>query len=64
MSEPDPPYITSAIEPDDPKAGFASGTRALDDYFARFALANDRAGVGREYVLRRRPGDDSSFQNA
>jgi hypothetical protein len=53
MSEPQAPYITTPIEPDDTKSGFSCGMRALDDYFGRHAVANDRAGVGRAYVLRR-----------
>ena len=46
-------YVTSAIAATDAKAGFASGVRALDDYFNRHAAKNDAAGVGRAYVLRR-----------
>jgi predicted GNAT family N-acyltransferase len=57
MSEQEPPYATTPIEPDDTKSGFSCGTRALDDYFARHAVANDRAGVGRAYVLRRMDTD-------
>lgn len=58
MSEPAPNYVTSPIEPADVGAGFSCGKHPLDDYFARHALANDRAGVGRAYVLRRAAGDD------
>lgn len=57
MSESQQPYITTPIEPDDATSGFSCGTRALDDYFARHAVANDRAGVGRAYVLRRTDSD-------
>ncbi|MFZ5478063.1 MAG: hypothetical protein ACOZNI_14910 [Myxococcota bacterium] len=36
---------------------FRSGVHALDDYFARHALANDRTGVSRCFVLvREEPG--------
>ena len=57
MSEPRRAYATTPIEPGDPEAGFACGKRALDDYFARHALANDAVGIGRAYVLRREPGE-------
>jgi GNAT superfamily N-acetyltransferase len=57
MSEPEPAYTTSRIEDADAKSGFSCGKHALDDYFARHALANDRAGIGRAYVLRRAAGD-------
>lgn len=50
-----PPYATSGLEPADVKKGFRSGTHALDDYFARHAIPNDRAGIARTYVLRRAP---------
>ncbi len=52
-----PPFATTALEPADVKKGFRSGTHALDDYFARHAIANDRAGIARTYVLRRAPDD-------
>jgi GNAT superfamily N-acetyltransferase len=58
MSEPEPsPYITMPIEATDVKSGFSCGKRALDDYFARHAFANDNAGIGRAYVLRRASND-------
>lgn len=57
MSETGSSYATSAIEPDDTTAGFSCGKHPLDDYFSRHALANDRAGIGRAYVLRRAAGD-------
>jgi ribosomal protein S18 acetylase RimI-like enzyme len=44
--------------------GFTCGVRALDDFFARHALANEEGGLGRVYVLRRvdeSPGDDSTL---
>ena len=50
-------YATKPIEAADCASGFSSGKHALDDYFARHALANDRAGIGRAYVLRRREHD-------
>ena len=44
--------MISPISADDVSAGFCSGVHALDDYFARHALPNDRAGVSRCFVLR------------
>jgi GNAT superfamily N-acetyltransferase len=38
---------------------FDCGTPALNEYFARFALGNDRINVGRTYVLRN--GEDISL---
>ena len=35
----------------DPPSGFRSGVQALDDYFQRHALPNDRVGIGRTYVM-------------
>lgn len=55
------PYVTSPIEPADAKAGFSCGRHALDDYFARHAVANDAAGIGRVYVLRRTEGDETAL---
>jgi len=55
-----PSYATTGIEAADVKQGFQSGTHALDDYFARHALGNDRAGIARAYVLRR-SGDDAAL---
>jgi len=40
-----PSYATVRIEPNDAKAGFRSGARPLDDYFARYAISNDREGL-------------------
>lgn len=45
------PNRTRPIKPTDPSSGFRSGTRPLDDYFLRHALPNDKADVGRAYVL-------------
>lgn len=56
MSEASAPYITTPIKPADVKAGFSCGKPALDDYFARHAITNDAAGIGRAYVLRRGEG--------
>lgn len=39
------------MEVGDSRSGFRSGVHALDDYFARHALANDQMDVGRAYVL-------------
>ena len=47
----DPALTTRRIGPGDPACGFRSGKHALDDYFARHALPNDQAGIGRAYVL-------------
>ena len=44
-------YRTRPIGRDDPTSGFRSGTRSLDDYFQRHAVANDQGDVGRAYVL-------------
>ncbi len=51
-----PPRIRP-IQPADPSCGFRSGTRPLDDYFERHALANDRGDIGRAYVLAASPAD-------
>lgn len=37
MSESEPSYVTTSIEPADAKAGFSCGNHALDDFFARHA---------------------------
>lgn len=57
MSEQVAPYVTSPIEAKDAKSGFSCGKHPLDDYLARHAIANDRVGVGRAYVMRRSDGD-------
>jgi GNAT superfamily N-acetyltransferase len=57
MSESTFAYETSRIEPSDARVKFSCGKHALDDYFARHAVANDASGVGRAYVLRRGPDD-------
>lgn len=54
-------YATSPIAATDATAGFASGVHALDDYFRRHAAANDAAGVGRAYVLRRASTDPAEW---
>src|SRR5688572_16220420 len=51
MADERAPYRTRPIGPADPASGFRSGTRPLDDYFQRHALANDQGDVGRAYVL-------------
>lgn len=56
MTQPESPYFTSPLEPDDAGCDFGCGQHALDDYFARHALTNDRAGISRTYVLRRGQG--------
>jgi len=54
-------YATASIEPDDVASGFSCGRHDLDDYFARHALANDRAGIGRASILRRAEGDSAAL---
>lgn len=49
--------MTRRIGPGDPACGFRCGKHALDDYFARHALPNDQAGIGRAYVLEASPED-------
>ena len=49
-------FITEPIGDDDPGSGFSCGEPALDTFFARHALPNDRRGLGRTFVLRR-PAD-------
>ena len=61
MSESGSPFVTTSIESADAKSGFSCGKHALDDYLARHAVANDAAGVGRAYVLRRGPGDPAEL---
>lgn len=50
-------FITDSIGDGDPGAGFSCGEQALDTFFARHALPNDRRGLGRTFVLRRAPGE-------
>lgn len=45
-------YETEPIGPEDPTSGFRCGKHALDDFFKRHALDNDRRGLGKTYVLR------------
>lgn len=61
MSEAESPYATTSIEPADARSGFSCGKHALDDYFARHAVTNDAAGVGRAYVLRRGADDPATL---
>lgn len=58
MTEAGDGYLTELIRPGDAKADFTCGKHALDDYFARHAAANDAAGIGRAYVLRRTAASD------
>lgn len=44
--------MIAPLTPEDVTAGFRSGVHALDDYFARHALPNDRGGISRCFVLR------------
>jgi GNAT superfamily N-acetyltransferase len=50
-------YKTARLQPDDVVVGFRCGKHPLDDFFARHALTNDRAGICRVYVLRRCKAD-------
>jgi GNAT superfamily N-acetyltransferase len=45
--------LTVPISEADAASGFRCGKRPLDDYFARYAVANDRTGVSKAFVLRR-----------
>jgi GNAT superfamily N-acetyltransferase len=54
-------YETARLQPADVVAGFRCGKHPLDDFFARHALANERAGICRVYVLRRREADPLSL---
>lgn len=49
----DPPRApaTRAIRESDSRSGFKCDKRPLDDYFRRHAWRNERAGIGRTYVL-------------
>lgn len=44
-------FKTVPISPDDVQSGFCCGVHALDDFFARHALANDKLGLGKTFVL-------------
>lgn len=62
MSEPDSRYITTPIDEADAASGFSCGKHPfLDTYFARHAVNNDRADIGRTYVLRRSLEDPAEF---
>ena len=50
------PPATEAIGDDDPGKGFRCGQAALDDFFAKHALPNDRRGLGKTFVLRHAGG--------
>ena len=55
------PCQTTRLEPADVETGFRCGKHPLDDFFARHALVNDRTGICRVYVLRRREDDPATF---
>ena len=57
MIDPESLYVTTQIAPADAASGFSCGKHPLDDYFRRHAVANDRAGISRAYVLRRGEGE-------
>jgi hypothetical protein len=46
-------FKTQPLEGADAKSGFACGSAPLDEYLARYAGQNQRAGVSRTWVLRR-----------
>lgn len=46
------PFITDPIGDEDPAAGFRCGKAPLDEFFAKYALPNDRRGFGKTFVLR------------
>ena len=48
------PLNVRPITEADAASGFRCGKHSLDDYFARHAISNDRAGVSRAFVL---PGE-------
>lgn len=45
----------------DAASGFRCGEPRLDEYLARHAFANDQAGIGCTYVLRKSETDDPTF---
>jgi len=53
----DSSFITEPIGDADPVTGFRCGVEALDDFFAKHALQNDRRGLGKTFVLRSSTGD-------
>lgn len=57
MIDPGSLYVAQQVEPEDAASGFSCGKHPLDDYFKRHAVANDRTGVSRAYVLRRQETD-------
>ena len=57
MIDPGSLYITTQVDPDDAASGFSCGKHPLDDYLKRHAVPNDRAGISRAYVLKRRETD-------
>jgi GNAT superfamily N-acetyltransferase len=54
-------FVTSPIGEADAAAGFECGTPELDSFFASHALANDRRGIGRTFVLRRSQGESDEL---
>jgi GNAT superfamily N-acetyltransferase len=51
-------FATRAIVPEDPASSFSCGRPELDDFFRRYALANDSRGFGRVFVLGSPDGSD------
>lgn len=50
-------YLTTPIADADAKSGFDCGREELNGFFARYAYANDRRGIGRTFVLRAGEGE-------
>jgi hypothetical protein len=48
-----PATRTVRVQAEDVAGGFRCGDAALDEFFARYARANDERGIGRTFVLRR-----------
>lgn len=50
-------FTTEPIAERDVAAGIESGEAALDAFFSKHSLINDRRGLGRTFVRRRQPGE-------
>lgn len=57
MNEDRSPYFTERVTPEDAESGFRCGEHKLDHFFKEHAVANEHAGIGRTYVLRRGEGE-------
>jgi hypothetical protein len=49
--------VTESVSEGDAAAGFDCGTPELNTFFARRAFQNDRRGIGKTFVLRRKEGE-------